>query len=79
MINIPTFICKDKYKAALYFDSNYKFIPRFLDRIEMYAYNSALGDENIDLYWSDSNLINELFENSNKEGRKAITKYYRTN
>ncbi len=54
MINIPKFACKDKYKSALYFDSIKKFIPR----IEIYAYNSALGNDKIDLYWLDGNLIN---------------------
>jgi hypothetical protein len=43
----------------------------------MYAYNTALGEDDIDLYWSDGSLINMLFENSNKEGRKAISKYFK--
>jgi hypothetical protein len=79
MINIPTFMCKNKYKAALYFDSNEKFIPRFLERLEMYAYGCALGEDNLDLYWTDASLIDELFENSNKEGRKALLKYFKIN
>ncbi len=77
MINIPTFSSKNKCKAVLYFDSNDKFLPRFLDRLEMYAYNTAIGEDDIDLYWSDRSLINTLLENSNKEGRKAISKFFK--
>jgi hypothetical protein len=68
MINIPTFSSKNKCKAVLYFDS---------DRLEMYAYNTAIGEDDIDLYWSDRSLINTLLENSNKEGRKAISKFFK--
>jgi hypothetical protein len=74
--NIPTFICTHKYKAALYFDSDDKLIPAFLSRLEIYAYGSKMGENNIDLYWPDINLINKLFENSNKFGRKLLSEYF---
>lgn len=77
MINLPSFLTKNKYKSALYFESNDKFIPRFLTKLELYAYDSAHNEECLDLYWSDDELIQELYENSNKEGRKAINKMFK--
>ena len=79
MLNIPTFKYKNKKTNFIYYDSNSKFIPKFLDRVGLYKYNSTLCNDNIDLYWSDESLIDELFENSNKEGRKALSRLLKAN
>lgn len=76
MLNLPSFYSKNKYKSALYFESNDKFIPRFLAKLEMYSYASKIGEDSPDLYWSDQELLKELYENSNTDGRKHLLRFF---